>query len=64
MNDRERAEYIGIQIGQLMQLIRPSVPDADVNRMIQNLNATIREDERAKWGVGEYMPMPRKGVAA
>ena len=59
--DLERAELIGVARGVIAQSMRGT--DKDVWRAINTLNRLIREDERAKWGVGEFHVV-HKGIAA
>lgn len=57
-----RATLIGLEMGVIAQSMRGT--DGEVWRAIDTLVALVREDERAKWFVGEFRPEHKKGKAA
>ena len=61
-DDRDRSQLIGYQQGVIAQSMRG--PDDEVLRAIRTLIDLVREDERAKWFVGEFRTEPMKGRAA
>ena len=56
-DDSLRANFIGVQEGVIAQSMRGT--DEEVWRAIRTLISLIREDERAKWRVGEFRSKER-----